>query len=72
MMPMLFMLEERVAAADTVPLLSCSAIETLLAHFLPCRDVSVEEVIRQMQVRHAKRQAAIDYAYEKQRRERTG
>ncbi len=72
MMAMLFMLEERVAAADTVPLLSCSDVETLLAHFLPRRDVSVEEVIRQLQVRHAKRQAAIDCAYEKQRRERTG
>ena len=36
------------------------------------RDVSVDEVIRQMQVRHAKRQAAIDYAYEKQGRERSG
>jgi hypothetical protein len=36
------------------------------------RDVSVDEVIRQMQVRHAKRQAAIDYAYENQGRERSG
>ena len=72
MMAMLFMLEERVAAADTVPLLSCSDVETLLAHFLPRRDVSIDEVIRQMQVRHAKRQAAIDYAFEKQRREQTG
>lgn len=71
-MAMLFMLEERVAAAETVPLLSCSDVETLLAHFLPRRDVSVEEVVRQLQVRHAKRQAAIDYAYEKQRRERCG
>jgi SRSO17 transposase len=72
MMAMLFMLEERVAAADTLPLLSCSDVETLLAHFLPRRDVSVDEVIRQLQVRHAKRQASIDYAYEKQRRERSG
>lgn len=72
MMAMLFMLEERVAAADTVPLLSCSDVETLLAHFLTRHDVSVEEVICQMQVRHVKRQSAIDYAYEKQRRERTG
>jgi SRSO17 transposase len=72
MMAMLFMLEERVAAADTLPLLSCSDVETLLAHFLPRRDVNVDEVIRQLQIRHAKRQASIDYAYEKQRRERSG
>jgi hypothetical protein len=65
-------LEERVAAADTVPLLSCSDVEILLAHFLPRRDLSVAEVVRQMQVRHAKRQAAIDYAYEKQRSECSG
>jgi hypothetical protein len=72
MMAMLLMLEERVAAADALPLLSCSHVETLLAHFLPRRDVSVDEVIRQLQVRYAKRQAAIDYAYEKRRRERSG
>ena len=72
MMAMLFMLEERVAAADTLPLLSCSDVETLLAHFLPRRDVGIDEVIRQMQVRHAKRQTAIDYAHEKQRREQSG
>ncbi len=72
MMAMLFMLEERVAAADTLPLHSCSDVETLLAHFLPHRDVGIDEVIRPMQVRHAKRQAAIDYAHEKQRREQSG
>ena len=44
-------------------------IETLLTHFLPSRDIGVEEVIRQMQVRHRKRQAAIDFAYEKQQLE---
>lgn len=38
----------------------------------PRRDVSVEEVIHHMQLRHTKRQAAIDYTYEKQRRELTG
>jgi SRSO17 transposase len=69
MMAMLFMLEERSAAVDTHPLLSCSDIETLLAHFLPRRDVSVEEVIRQLHLRHDKRQASIDYAYHKQQLE---
>jgi SRSO17 transposase len=68
MMTMLFMLEERILHQKTHPLLSCSDIETLLAHFLPRRDVTVEEVLRQMDVRHRKRQASIDSAYRKQMR----
>jgi len=66
MMAMLFMLKERIAHHEEHPLLSCADIETLLAHFLPRRDVDVEEVIRQMEVRHHKRQASIDFAYAKQ------
>ena len=66
MMAMLFMLQERKLHKDTRPLLSCSDIETLLAHFLPRRDIAVEEVIRQMDVRHKKRQSSIDSAYRKQ------
>ncbi len=66
MVAMLFMLEERIAAEDDCPLLTCADIETLLAHFLPRRDVTVEEVIRQLHIRHQRRQAAIDYAYRKQ------
>ena len=69
MMAMLFMLKERVEHQQDYPLLSCADIETLLAHFLPRRDVGVEEVIRQMQVRHQKRQASIDSAYAKQQLE---
>lgn len=66
MMAMLFMLKERIEHQDEHPLLSCADIETLLAHFLPRRDVGAEEVIRQMEVRHRKRQASIDFAYAKQ------
>jgi SRSO17 transposase len=69
MMAMLFMLKERIEHQQDYPLLSCADIETLLAHFLPRRDVGVEEVIRQMQVRHQKRQASIDSAYGKQQLE---
>jgi len=69
MMAMLFMLKERTEHQQDYPLLSCADIETLLAHFLPRRDVGVEEVIRQMQVRHQKRQASIDSAYGKQQLE---
>ena len=70
MMAMLFMLKQRIEHQDELPLLSCSDIETLLAHFLPRRDVGVEEVIRQMEVRHQKRQASIVFAYAKQQLER--
>ena len=66
MMAMLFMLKQRIEYQDDLPLLSCADIETLLAHFLPRRDVGVDEVIRQMEVRHQKRQASIDFAYAKQ------
>ena len=69
MMAMLFMLKERIEHQEEHPLLSCADIETLLAHFLPRRDVGVDEVIRQMEVRHQKRQAAIDFAYAEQQLE---
>jgi SRSO17 transposase len=66
MMVMLFMLEERLLNQAQRPLLSCSDIRILLGHFLPRRDATTEEVVRQMEVRHRKRQAAIDSAYKKQ------
>src|SRR5712691_1248023 len=66
MMAMLFMLEEKLAHKQSHPLLSCSDIEILLAHFLPRRDVTVEEVVRQMKARHQARQQAIESAYRRQ------
>lgn len=66
MMAMLFMLEERLTQKEKYPLMSCSDIEVLLAHFLPRRDVTVDEVVRQMEARHKARQAAIDSAYRRQ------
>jgi SRSO17 transposase len=66
MMAMLFMLEEKLAQKESYPLLSCSDIEVLLAHFLPRRDVTVEEVVRQMKARHTARQQAIESAYRRQ------
>lgn len=66
MMTMLFMLKSRMCSTSDHPLLSCSDIQVLLAHFLPRRDVTVEEVIRQMQERHRRRQASIDSAYRRQ------
>lgn len=66
MMATLFMLETRLAQKDSYPLLSCPDIMTLLAHFLPRRDITPEEVIRQMEIRHRQRQASIDSAYARQ------
>jgi SRSO17 transposase len=60
MMAMLFMLNERINHKDTYPLLSCADIEQLLAHFLPRRDVTKEEVIFQLEQRHFQRQKAIE------------
>ena len=59
-------LKERIEHEEDCPLLSCADIETLLAHFLPRRDTGVDEVIRQMEERHRKRRASIDFAYAKQ------
>ena len=59
MMTMLFMLNERIRHEEIFPLLSCSDIEDLLSRFLPRRDVSEAEVIRQLEDRHRKRLSAI-------------
>jgi SRSO17 transposase len=67
MMAMLFMLETRITNQKSYPLLSCGDIETLLAHFLPRRDVTKPEVLRQMEYRHYQRQLSIDSAYNNQR-----
>ena len=66
MMAMLFLLEERRLHQQSRPLLSGRDIRALLNQFLPRRDMTLEEILRQMEVRHRKRQAAIDSAYRKQ------
>jgi FOG: Transposase len=65
MIAMLFLLEERMQNEQEIPLLSCADITTLLARFLPRRDITKKEVIRQLQVRHHHRQSAIDSAHKK-------
>ncbi len=67
MMAMQFMLEERLRQKDDHSLLSCGDVEVLLAHFLPRKDVTVEEVIRQMEVRHQQRLGAIESAHRTQK-----
>jgi SRSO17 transposase len=60
MMAMLFMLSEKIYHKDTYPMLSCADIEDLLAHFLPRRDATEEEVIFQLEHRHRQRQKAME------------
>ncbi len=66
MLVMLFMLEQRILFKDEYPLLSCFDIVVLLAFLLPHRALTLEEVIRQLEVRHKRRQDAIDSQYRKQ------
>ena len=71
-MAMLFMAEERERHKEAYPLLSCNDIETLLRTYLPRRDIEHDEVLRQMEKRHRRRQASIDSALNKQARLSTG
>ncbi len=62
MMALLFLTKQRMLFATEHPLMSCHDIKIMLAHFLPKRDVTYDEVLRQMEVRHAKRRAAAKSA----------
>ena len=66
MLAMLFMLEQRLRHQADIPLLSCPDITTLLKSILPRRDITENEVLRQLGVRHRKRKDSIDAAYRKQ------
>jgi len=65
-MTMLFMAEERELHREEIPLLSCHDIETLLRTYLPRRDIDPDEILRQMEKRHRRRQASIDCAFNNQ------
>ena len=63
MMATQFMLETRLKYAENCPLLSCYDIQILLATTLPDRRYdSHEEVMRQMRLRHDRRQASTESA----------
>lgn len=68
MMAMQFMLEQRLKNQQEYPLLSCTDIVELLRYFLPKRATSEEEILRQMMIRHKRRQASIDSARKIQRK----
>jgi hypothetical protein len=67
MLAMLYMLETRLTNKKSNPLLSGADIVELLSHCPPRKDITEEEAFRQMETRHRQRQAAIDFAYAKQR-----
>jgi SRSO17 transposase len=63
MMAMLFMLEQRLLHKKQYPLLSCFDIVSILSFILPHRAINKKEVIRQLEVRHERRQSGIESAY---------
>ncbi len=67
MMAMLFMTKIRMMYQGKTPLLSCYDIKVLLAYFLPNRKNSVDEILRQMELRHDKRRAASESAAKRRR-----
>jgi hypothetical protein len=62
MMAMLFMVEQRRVFKNSYPLLSCVDIVSVLRFLLPQRAVTLEEVIRQLEVRHKRRDSLIGNA----------
>lgn len=68
MMAMLFILKMRLKNREDYPLLSFSDVIVMLAYFLPKRVTSFEEVLRQMEVRHAKRLSSAKSASRKRER----
>ncbi|UCE08484.1 MAG: IS701 family transposase, partial [bacterium] len=61
MLALLFILETKIKHEDSHHLLSCHDIQVLLSHFLPRRDITKQEVIRQMLIRHKQRAASIEF-----------
>jgi len=66
MMVMLFMVEQRLLYKEQYPLLSCFDITVLLCFLLPHRAITLEEIIRQMEIRHKRRRDSIESAYRRQ------
>jgi SRSO17 transposase len=64
-MAMQFMLQTRILYKEPFPLLSCGDVEELLAHFLPRKDVTKEQILEQLLRRHKKHLSSIESAYRK-------
>ncbi|HWA25445.1 MAG TPA: IS701 family transposase [Lacunisphaera sp.] len=56
----LFLLREKIHNAEEFPLLSVQDVVVLLAHYLPKRDASEDEIFRQLKARHRLRKHDID------------
>jgi hypothetical protein len=67
MLTMLFMLEVRREHKQDLSLLSCHDVVEVLRVLLPRANVTYNDIIRQLEERHRRRQASIDSAYAKQR-----
>ena len=68
MMAGLFMLQQRIAYAATIPLLSCYDIQILLARTLPTKQANADELLRQLEERHRRRQRDMDSKRKRQQR----
>lgn len=56
----LFLLRERIHNAEALPLLSMQDVIAMLAFYLPKRDVTEEEIFRQLAARHEKRRQDME------------
>lgn len=63
LMAHLFLLREKIHNAEAYPLLSMQDVVTMLAFYLPKRDVTEDEMLRQLEIRHRKRRLDIDQAW---------
>lgn len=67
MLALLFTAKMRMQHRSLYPLLSAYDVRILMQHFLPKRNSTTQEVFRQMQIRHAKRQKSIEAKRAKQK-----
>lgn len=70
MLAMLFMFEVRREHKSELSLLSCHDIVEVLRVLLPRANVTYEDILRQLEERHRRRQASIDSAHARQRGQR--
>ena len=70
MLAMLFMFEVRREHKEDLSLLSCHDVVEVLRVLLPRANVTYEDILRQLEERHRRRQASIDAAYARQRSQR--
>ncbi len=59
MLAMLFMLQTKIKYQNQYELLSTADVRILLQHFLPKRKISIDDIVKQMYIRHHKRRKDI-------------